>query len=304
MSVRMSWQVIRRRWMGWAIALCVTAAAQLPAQAQLQTQRRAPVGTSAGLRIQQLDIGQGDAALITTPEGRRILIDAGPDANTVADVLWDAGIDTLDLVVASHNHADHIGGMPEVFFAFVVRAYVENGVPHTTSVYRRTMTAVEQEPGLRYLEATDRTISLGSVTLRILPPPHADDSQNDNSVGVLIEYGRFRALYTGDSERPELEAWLRAGRVPRVTLVKVAHHGSRNGTTPEWVRATSPAVAVISVGADNRYHHPAPEVERQWAAGGARVYRTDRDGAVEVLVSPDGRFAIHTRTAAAAARTP
>lgn len=246
------------------------------------------------LLIRQFDIGQGDAALITTPEGRRILIDAGPGNGAVVMALAREGIDTLDLVVASHNHADHIGGMPMVFAAFVVKAYVENGVPHTTATYRRTLDAIEREAGLQYLRATDRVITIGTVTVRILAPPRSDGTHNNNSVGTLIEYGAFRALYTGDSETPELMAWLASGRVPRVTLVKVAHHGGTNGTTAEWVRATSPAIAIISVGG-NSYGHPAPNVEQLWAAGGAKVYRTDRDGPLEVAAKPDGSFIVRPR---------
>ena len=182
--------------------------------------------------------------------------------------------------------------MPEVFRRFVVRAYVENGLPHTTAIYARTLAAVEREPGLQYLAATDRTIRLGSVSVRILPPPGVDRSQNNNSVGVLVEFGRFRALYTGDSEIPELHGWMRSARVPQVTLVKVAHHGSGNGTAPEWVRATAPAIAVVSLGSRNSYGHPSPGVEAMWEAIGARVYRTDRHGSIEVVAGADGRFSV------------
>ncbi len=239
-------------------------------------------------------MGQGDAALITTPEGRRVLIDAGPGADDVADLLASEGIDTLDLVVASHNHADHIGGMPEVFRRFVVRAYVENGIPHTTATYARTLSAVEQEPGLQYLVATDRTITLGVVSVRILPPPRLDGSQNNNSVGILVEYGRFRALYTGDSEAKELHEWLRTAQIPRVTILKVAHHGSATGTVAAWVHATAPAVAVASLGPGNAYGHPSPDVEAAWSATGAQMYRTDRHGTIDVDATADGRFTVRS----------
>ena len=182
--------------------------------------------------------------------------------------------------------------MPEVFGRFVVRAYVENGLPHTTAIYARTLAAVEREPGLQYLAATERTIRLGAVSVRILPPSRVDHSQNNNSVGALIEYGQFRALYTGDSEVAQLQRWLRTARIPQVTLVKAAHHGSSNGTAPEWVRATMPAVVVISLSSRNSYGHPSPGVEAMWSAVGARVYRTDHLGTIEVRASDDGRFTV------------
>jgi len=293
-------RILRRYGSLWVALLCIATAFSAGSKAQAP----AHPPQSGILSIRQLDVGQGDAALITTPEGRHILIDAGPTAGAVADLLWKDGFDTLDLVISSHNHADHIAGMSEVFFSYVVRAYMENGIPSPTAVYRRTLAAVEKEQALKYLEASDRTVTVGSVTLRILPPTRLDNSQNNNSVGVLLEYGRFRALYTGDSERLELAEWLREGRITRVSLVKVAHHGSVNGTTADWIRATSPAIAVISVGAGNRYGHPSPDVERAWRSVQAVVYRTDRDGEVEITATADGRFAVHTRLAAAAARIP
>lgn len=259
-----------------------------------QAQRAARAQSPGVLSLRQLDVGQGDAALLTTPEGKTILIDAGPNANTVADILRSAGIDTIDLIIASHAHADHIGGMPEVFSAFVVRAYLDNGIPYTTGIYGRTLTALENEAGVQYLRATRRTITVGSVTLRVLPPLGVDDSQNNNSVGVIVEFGQFRALYTGDSEQAELTYWLSSGSISRVTLVKAAHHGSRNGATNDWARATQPAIVLISVGAGNRYGHPAQSVEQLWSRAGACVYRTDRAGEVDVDATRDGKVAIHT----------
>jgi competence protein ComEC len=253
---------------------------------------------TAPLRIVHFDVGQGDAALITTPEGKHVLIDGGPMKDQVADLLWDMGVDTLDLVVSSHNHADHIGGLPEVFYAFPVRAYLENGIPTTTAVYRRLLSRVEHEPGVQVLKATARTITLGSVSLLVLPPSGLDRTQNNNSVGIEVDYGAFHELLTGDSEQPERTQWIAEGRVHPVTVVKVAHHGSGNGTNAAWVEATRPAVAVISVGADNKYGHPSASVERLWATR-ARVYRTDRDGAVLITATPDGKYTVQTHAISA-----
>ena len=248
----------------------------------------------AGLQILQFDVGQGDAALITTPEGRHILIDAGPDQYMVADLLLNLGIDTLDLVIASHNHADHIGGMPEVFSAYVVRSYLENGFPHTTDIYQRTLTAVENEPNVRYIEATNRKINIGSVVIHVIAPPRTDLTQNDNSVGVLVEFGKFSALFTGDSEQAELTQWLDSARVHTVTVLKAAHHGSWNGATARWIQTTSPRIVLFSVGKDNRYGHPSSQVEQLWLAQRARIYRTDRDGTIELNAFASGDVKVTT----------
>lgn len=230
------------------------------------------------LELRFLDVGQGDAALIREG-GKTALIDAGSAG--VRSYLRALGIDTIDLVVASHNHADHIGGMTGVLGAAVVRFYLENGVPHTTATYQRTIQAV-QASGAQYLRPTTRTLTLGNARLRVLPPPPNVGDQNNSSVGILVQYGEFRAILTGDSEQLELQYWLEHDSIPQVTVVKIAHHGSPNGTTPAWIQATRPQVAVISVGAGNSYGHPSAGVIQTWERAGATVYRTDRDGTVIV----------------------
>lgn len=241
------------------------------------------------LELRFLDVGQADAILIREG-GKTALIDAGGGARVLAQ-LRALGVDTIDLLVASHNHADHIGGMTAVLGATVVRFYLDNGVPHTTATYRRTIQAVTVS-GAQYLRPTARTITLGSARLRVLSPPPNIGDQNSSSVGIVIEFGEFRAVLTGDSEEFELQYWLEHDSIPRMTVVKVAHHGSRNGTTPDWIDATRPQVAVISVGAGNSYGHPSAEVIEAWESVGATVYRTDRDGTVIIQAKPDGSYIV------------
>ncbi len=242
------------------------------------------------LEIHFLNVGQGDAAIIQ--EGRRTaVVDAGTTTG-VGAFLQSFGIDTVDLLIASHPHADHIGGMPEVLQTHVVRFYLDNGVPYTTAIYRQTMTAIRAS-GAQYLTATNRTITLGAAQLHIVAPP-PNTTINNASVGILLEYGQFRALFTGDSEQEELRYWLASGAIPRVNVLKVAHHGSANGTSAGWIAATKPQAAVISVGAGNSYGHPSAPVIAEWENAGARVYRTDRDGTVFVVANEDGSFVITT----------
>src|SRR3954471_23639342 len=172
------------------------------------------------LEIRFLDVGQGDATLIREG-GKTLLIDAG-GATAIASYLRTLNVDTIDLVIASHNHSDHIGGMTTVLNSAVVRFYLDNGIAHTTATYRQTIQAV-QASGAQYLQASDRSIQLGEATVTILAPVLHDD-QNNGSVGVLVEYGAFRALFTGDSEQKELASWLSRGAIPRVSVLKVAHH--------------------------------------------------------------------------------
>lgn len=248
---------------------------------------------SARVRIVFLDVGQGDAALVISPEGKTALIDAGPADAGVARRLVALDIDTLDLVVASHAHDDHIGGMEEVVRTFPVRAYLDNATPYTTATYHHVMRLVESAR-LVYLAPVARTIALGSVPLRVLPPPPGAAAQNDRSVGILLEFGAFRALFVGDAELDELGYFLSLD-LPEVTILKAAHHGARNGVTPGWIARTRPAIVVISVGAGNRYGDPDPRALRYYSALGARILRTDRDGTIEIRGGRDGSYEVETR---------
>jgi competence protein ComEC len=254
------------------------------------------------LTIEQFDVGQGDAALITTPDLKRILIDAGPNAYEVARILCSRGIKSIDLVMASHNHSDHIGGLPQVFAQFDVKAYMDNGVPHTTTIYRQTLNAVEREPHIRYLKASARTIDVGSVNLRILPPSGYNSSQNENSIGVVVEYGTFRELFTGDADNMELRRWLQRGLISKTSVVKVPHHGSRDASLQKFAMVTQPKIAVVSVGRRNAYGHPALKVVATWVNRGAQLYRTDIDGDILITVSKSGEFHVVKRARKIATR--
>ena len=146
----------------------------------------------------------------------------------------------------------------------------------------------------QYLQATARTITLGSVILRVLPPPADAEGQNNASVGLLLEYGNFRSLLVGDAEQDELRHFVQLG-VPRVSVLKAAHHGARNGVSPAWVHATQPRVVVISVGAHNPYGHPSPVALRYYGRYADAVYRTDQQGAILVTGRRDGSFSVTYR---------
>jgi competence protein ComEC len=253
------------------------------------------------VEITFLDVGQGDAVVVRAPEGQTAMIDAGRGEPLRS--LMRMGVDRIDLLVATHPHADHIGGLGDVLTARPVRFFMDNGRPHTTDTYLRLMATLERLSDVAYLEATPRTVTLGSVELEVLPLPTAELDHNDRSVGLVLRFGAFSALLSGDSERTELEYWTDAGVVPDVTLLKAPHHGAANGFTAGFLERARPEVVVVSVGADNPYLHPRPEALTAYGAFADEIYRTDLDGHVTVLGYADGSWDV-LRGPELAAREP
>jgi len=245
------------------------------------------------LWIHLLDVGQGDAILIEEPSGRRVLIDAGP-AGRVADTLQAMGVEELDLFIASHNHADHIGGAAVVIRTIPVRFVMDNGVPHITLTYQRMLEAM-REHDVPLLEPEGRTVQFGEATLHILPPP-GDPAlgHNDNSVGVILRFGRFQAMFAGDAEGHLWHHWLETlpEPLPAVDLHKASHHGSRNGDIAEALAVLQPRVVLIGAGRNNRFGHPHPEALALYEEVGAQVFSTAERGRIGVRVQPDGSFQV------------
>lgn len=250
-----------------------------------------------GLAIHFLSVGQGDAALIRTPAGRWVVIDGGPrfagyDAGRAVLVpfLRRLGVRRLALVVASHGDADHLGGLPALLRAIPAELVLEPGEPLGGALYRRWLAAVTRTGAAwRRAQAGD-TLVVDGVRLTVWHPDSGWIARglpvNENSLVLTVEYGGFRALFPGDAGAP-MEA-ARAGAVGRVAVLKVGHHGSASASGEEWLRSVRPRVCVISVG-PNRFGHPASLTLWRLRQAGCAVYRTDRDGTIEVAT--DGRRA-------------
>jgi beta-lactamase superfamily II metal-dependent hydrolase len=233
---------------------------------------------AGNLTVSFLDVGQGDAILVQSPEGKVALVDGGPSN-------LNLGVDKIDLVIVSHHHADHITGMVAVVEKFKPKVYVDSGSSHTSSTYKRLLSAVSKA-GCQFAQPdAGRKIQLGTVTFRLFPQPPEDGNENNNSVGVRLEYGDFSVLLTGDSEKKE-RAWWRnnadATLYRAVTVLKAAHHGSRNGMNAAWLKATDPKLAVISCGKGNNYGHPHKETLDLLKAQAVPVKRTDVDGTIRI----------------------
>ena len=250
------------------------------------------------IHITVLDVGQGDAILVEGDRGGRMLIDGGPDPDRLIVELdarippWDRRIDVL---ILSHPHEDHAGGLPRLVEAYRIGQVYEPGMIGPGPAYRafRADLALEaRTPGL--LSTGDR-LRLDSIDLRVLwpdrdavarDPPDGGTSINNVSIVLLGTFGSQRFLLTGDIEQ-EIDPIILARGLPRVDLLKVAHHGSRTSSTDAFLDAVRPRVAIVSVGAGNPYGHPAPETLARIEARGASLFRTDRNGSVEATL--DGR---------------
>ncbi|MDX2037957.1 MAG: ComEC/Rec2 family competence protein [Isosphaeraceae bacterium] len=250
---------------------------------------RGPAAATA--TIEFIDVGQGDAVLIRSPEGKTALIDAGP-SSAVAESIAALGIRSLDLVAVSHHHTDHYGGMREVIKRFQPKYFLATNSKHTTSMYLKLLQLVESEniKAIQPLPNKPRRIELGSVVLTLFPQPPLDDKEeNDNSIGIRVTYGDFSVILTGDSEEPEREWWKKncPDLLRNANILKLAHHGSRNGTDTKWLDLIDPELAVASLGRGNSYGHPHSETITLLERRRIPLMRTDREGTIRITT--DGR---------------
>ncbi len=246
------------------------------------------------LHIVFIDVGQGDATLIQTPSGRQILVDGGYYPSVLNDALgrqlpfWDKEI---DLMIATHPDADHIAGLAGVFERYRIGQLISNGQGLGESpIYDAVLLAAEAaETPIRPALAGETIVIEDGVRLEILHPGAEllPNERNENSVSMRLVYGDFTYLFTGDAEGRGEEAML-ARNVPLDALVyKAGHHGSKSSSSQEFLAAIRPSIVTISVGADNNFGHPAPEMLQRAQDMGAAVLRTDELGTIEVIT--DGR---------------
>jgi competence protein ComEC len=255
---------------------------------------RSPDG-SGNLALHFLDVGQGDGAVLRTPSGRWVVVDAGPandrsDAGrrVVAPFLERNRARAIAAIIVSHAHADHLGGIPTLLGRFSVGMVIEPGAPVPDPAYAAFLSRLERDKVEWHPAKAGEQFVLDGVRFEIVHPapgwPGWGEDVNEDSVVLLVRFGEFEALFTGDAGFPA-EAVL-APAVGPVDLLKVGHHGSRGSTGGELLDSLRPRAAVISVGR-NDYGHPAPETLARLEARRIPVFRTDRDGAVRVMT--DGR---------------
>jgi competence protein ComEC len=273
------------------------------------------------LTIVFIDVGQGDSALVILPNSKTLLIDGGERQNSdgVFETLRQYDVDRVDVMVATHPHADHIGGLVEVIDSNVISVgeVLDSGQEYSTRTFEDLLDGIDSEHiPLTSVKKGDFIELDPSVSLEVLnpqdPAPRGiEDEVNNNSVVIKLAYGNFSALFTGDMEQYNELVLLNATDGSGATtadddtrgnkilldadVLKVGHHGSRHSSTSDFLQAVSPETAVISLGAGNSYGHPHREaLDRLKAAGVQHVLRTDLDGTITIEASANGEYSIAT----------
>jgi beta-lactamase superfamily II metal-dependent hydrolase len=254
-----------------------------------------PILTQGELKVHFIDVGQGDSILIDLGE-TEVLIDGGEKSPGVVNYLKKYVDGPLEVMVATHPHSDHIGGLIAVLGAFQVQQIWYNGENGGSATYNEFVAAVQAEGAELHMGKRGDKIVAGRLTFLILNPKTLAGTVNNNSIVLSLSYRMVDFLFMGDAEKEAEGAMLVAGDmpVPDVEILKVGHHGSRTASSPAFLAATSPEVAIYMAGVSNKYGHPHQETLAALAQIGAKVYGTDVSGTI--IISTDvQRYTVATK---------
>ncbi|MBR5273453.1 MAG: MBL fold metallo-hydrolase [Clostridia bacterium] len=241
------------------------------------------------LVVKFLDVGQGDSILIMTPE-KTMLIDAGLDGcgeQVVIECLKDYGITTIDYIIATHPHADHIGGLDEVIryvdsVGCVYMPEIPEKIVPTSVAYRKFLESVLETDADVISPEPGETFNMDGAVITFMGPVKTFDDLNDLSIVVRLDYGETSFLFTGDCRKGPFKEVMKKGYDVEVDILKAAHHGAFNATDNKVFNAISPEWMIISCGIDNTYGHPHDEVVEMLVDSETDFYRTDYNGTITV----------------------
>lgn len=241
--------------------------------------------------VYAVDTGNSDCLIMRTPEGNSMLVDAADndDFKNISGTLKALGIEKLDVAVATHADADHIGSMDDVIEHFLPNVVYMPALGKRTATYQNLQRAIEETDTKQVYATAPLQFALGSVEVTVLNPQNTNYKDvNDTSIVLLLQYGDKRVLLTGDIETQAMaDIMVLYPEYVDVDVLKIAHHGSARSTTQKWLDATTPEVAIITVGKDNDYGHPHKETIDKLNKNGIVTLRTDEDGDVAVFVGTD-----------------
>lgn len=249
------------------------------------TQQVAP---PTGIKVHFVDVGQGDAVLVQGPGGENVLIDGGERQPGVLAYLKKNGVKKLDVLVATHPHSDHIGGLSDVLREVPVKEVWIDGQVHTSKTYENFLNAIDRS-GAAFNEARrGKEIRAGQLVFKVLHPREPFlESLNNNSVVLKLDYGQLSFLFTGDAETEAERSILEYDSNLKSTVLKLGHHGSRTSSSEPFLDAVRPEVAVYQAGLGNSYGHPHRETINKLRRLNIRFYGTDTSGAI--VISSQGQ---------------
>jgi beta-lactamase superfamily II metal-dependent hydrolase len=240
------------------------------------------------MEVHYIDVGQGDSTLIITPEGKTILIDGGKESegDTVLAYLADYGIDTIDLMVATHPDADHIGGLVPVLENLDVKKVVDSGKTHTTQTYLDYLNLIDQKNIPMEIAKEGSLLNVDSnLKIEVLNALEESSDTNDSSIVLKVSYKEADFLLTGDADTEIEEEMINEAYNLDAEVLKVGHHGSDTSTSQAFLEAVDPLFAAVSVG-ENSYGHPSKSVLDRLTNYGVDIYTTQQSG--DIIMTTDG----------------
>lgn len=241
-----------------------------------------------------IDVGQGDAIYVVTP-GKNLLVDGGWPNTGVTEYLDQLNVEKIDIVIGTHPHADHIGGLINVFHSYEIGEVIDPAVNHTTATFNNYMATIDFYDIPFTVGRRGMTWELYEDAHMVLlhPVNPGSDHLNNASVVAKVTLGEITLLLTGDAEREAEEEMLEIAELLNADILKVGHHGSWTSSNEEFLAAVQPQVSIIMCGKDNDYGHPHDVALQRLKATGTEIYRTDMHG--HVVITSDGiEFAITT----------
>ena len=256
------------------------------------------------MRVHFIDVGQADSAFIELGNGQTMLIDAGRSGSDVVDYIRNLQYETIDYVVASHPHDDHIGGMATVLNSFNIGKMYMPKQAHTISAFTNMLDVIENK-GIDLYTAKVGTniLSSGNINIDVLAPfSESNSNLNNASAVVRITYGKTVMLFTGDAEHVIENQLLNSG--VDADVLKVGHHGAGSASSSSFIKAVSPDIAVISVGEGNSYGHPHADTLAILNEVGANIYRTDEQGTIVVTADQNKKITVDKKASTVKENAP
>lgn len=257
-----------------------------------------PAGTpglpsdTGALEAVALDVGQGDSIFAQSPSGKTMLVDAGESKafDAIDNFLRARGVSKLDIVIATHPHSDHIGGMRQIIEKYDIGRFYMPEVTHTTVTYEKVLAALDDRGvEVRFLNSETNLTWDDDVEVSVLSPLMGVEYNdlNDWSAMLRVKFGDTAILLTGDAEanaeRLALDAF--GAQALKADVLKLGHHGSSTSTSNAFLEAISPRYAIASLGADNDYGHPHQQTLQKLKDAGVELFRTDRSGNIRILLT-------------------